>query len=207
MNGVDVDRFCADRYGDADISELKKTLSIGPAQLVALIVGRICHDKGLLELVQLAKALAARDIVFVVVGSVEPGNEAAASELFSKHNVRHIPFTADAPRYFAMADVHLLLSHREGFGNVAVEAASCGVPTIAFDVVGVKDSVAEGVSGLRVPRGDMDAVKALLEVALQDRYAFRGRFSGAREWMQGVYASERTWESFLEFFKRNGISK
>lgn len=207
VNGVDVDRFCATMHDDAEIAQLRHTLEIGPDQLVALSVGRICLDKGLVELLLLAKALSGSGIAFIVVGSVEAGNEAAASELFSMPNVRHVPFTNEVPRYFAMADLHLFLSHREGFGNVAVEAASCGVPTIAFDVVGVKDSVVDGVSGVRVPLGDVGAVKALLEEALRDRQAFRNRFSAARAWVQSRYANVRVWHAFLDFFQGMCVAK
>jgi phosphatidyl-myo-inositol dimannoside synthase len=42
----------------------------------------------------------------------------------------------------------------EGFGMVAIEAASHGVPTLAFKVGGVPDAVANGESGWLVTEGD-----------------------------------------------------
>ncbi len=39
-------------------------------------------------------------------------------------------------------------AHHEGWGTVVMEAASASVPTLAFDVAGVRDSVDNGVSGL-----------------------------------------------------------
>jgi phosphatidylinositol alpha-1,6-mannosyltransferase len=42
----------------------------------------------------------------------------------------------------------------EGFGMVAIEAAAYGVPTVAFAVGGVPDSVSDGVSGWLVDPGD-----------------------------------------------------
>ena len=207
VNGVDVTRFDSGNYGDDAINTLKQELGIAHDQLVALTVGRVCPEKGLAELIWIAEAFAGRDLVFVVVGPVESGSGAAAASLFALPNVRHVPFTTDVPRYFAMADVHLFLSHREGFGNVAVEAASCGVPTIAFDVVGVMDSVADGVSGVRVPLGNMDSVKMVLEKAMQDLPAFHSSFKGAREWVKGVYAKEHVWSSFLAFFEGGGSAK
>jgi len=38
----------------------------------------------------------------------------------------------------------------EGFGMVAIEAAACGMPTVAFLVGGVIAAVAEGVNGCLV---------------------------------------------------------
>jgi phosphatidylinositol alpha-1,6-mannosyltransferase len=46
----------------------------------------------------------------------------------------------------------------EGFGMVAIEAAACGTPTVAFPVGGVVDAVSEGKNGLLVPEGDYQAL-------------------------------------------------
>ena len=40
---------------------------------------------------------------------------------------------------------------------VAIEAAACGTPTIAFPVGGVVDAVADGVNGALVPEGQYEA--------------------------------------------------
>lgn len=48
----------------------------------------------------------------------------------------------------------------EGFGMVAIEAAACGTPTVAFPVGGVVDAVADGLSGSLVAEGDYEAFAA-----------------------------------------------
>lgn len=45
----------------------------------------------------------------------------------------------------------------EGFGMVAIEAAACGTPTIAFAVGGVVDAVNEPLSGRLIEPGDYEA--------------------------------------------------
>jgi glycosyltransferase involved in cell wall biosynthesis len=39
-------------------------------------------------------------------------------------------------------------AHHEGWGTVVMEAAGAGIPTVAYDVSGVRDSVEPGVTGL-----------------------------------------------------------
>ncbi|HVD04248.1 MAG TPA: glycosyltransferase family 4 protein [Candidatus Dormibacteraeota bacterium] len=49
------------------------------------------------------------------------------------------------------ADLLLLPGTREGWGIVAMEAASYGVPVVAYDIPGLRDAVLDGVTGLVVP--------------------------------------------------------
>jgi phosphatidylinositol alpha-1,6-mannosyltransferase len=51
----------------------------------------------------------------------------------------------------------------EGFGMVAIEAASYGLPTVAFNVGGVADAVIDGVTGRLV---DPDSYAAFAEEVL-----------------------------------------
>jgi len=53
------------------------------------------------------------------------------------------------------ADLLLLPGTREGWGMVAMEAASYGVPVVAYDIPGLRDSVLDGTTGVLVrPRPD-----------------------------------------------------
>lgn len=56
-------------------------------------------------------------------------------------------------RLVSTAWVNLHFSRSEGWCLSALEAAACGVPTVAYSVPGLRDSVSEGVSGLLVPDG------------------------------------------------------
>lgn len=54
--------------------------------------------------------------------------------------------------------VHILPSIREGWGLSVVEAAAYGIPTVGYDVVGLRDSVRDGITGLLVPSGNINAL-------------------------------------------------
>ncbi len=74
----------------------------------------------------------------------------------------------------------------EGFGMVAVEAASHGTPTVAFDCGGVSDAVVDGKNGLLVPAGNYasfnDATLRLLKQSSRDK---------ARQ-----FAAQFSWENY-----------
>jgi len=200
-NGVDTLAFSPDAVRAERIDAIRQELDLSASDFVALVVGRICSDKGLNELAQVAERMAGTRLRLVLVGSPEGDPiKMQLEELVATRGVRHVSFTTEVASYFALADVHLFLSHREGFGNVAIEAAAMGVPTIAFDVVGVRDSVENGVSGIRVPFGDVDAVVVELHKLMQDARHGQGNFTSARQWVEARFARERVWAAYADFY-------
>ena len=201
-NGICEESFSPAAVPPGRVEAIRSELGLSADDFIVLVVGRICADKGLDEIARLVGRMTGSKARLVLVGSPEGGEAASQLErLLASDLVRHVPFTREVASYFAMADVHLFLSHREGFGNVAIEAAAMGVPTIAFDVVGVRDSVADGVSGIRVPFGDVDAVVVALGGMMDDPVAARQRFSGARRWALERFARERVWAAFADFYR------
>lgn len=86
---------------------------------------------------------------------------------------------------------HLLVnpSPKEGWGLTVVEANACGVPVVASDRPGLRDSVWNGETGLLVPYGDVEAfARASLHI-LTDKELWRRMSSRAIE-----RVGELTWE-------------
>jgi len=88
-------------------------------------------------------------------------------------------------------------SVREGFGLNVVEAAAFGVPTVAYDVAGLRDSVQDGETGLLVEDGDVDGLGEALVRVLDDE-GLRLRLSkNALEYAKG-FSWDRCAEEFLK---------
>lgn len=81
-------------------------------------------------------------------------------------SVRLAGFQPNPWKYIARADLFLLTSRYEGFGNVLIEAMACGVPVIATVSPGTADIVTDGVDGVLVgahtPRAVADALSRVL---------------------------------------------
>jgi glycosyltransferase involved in cell wall biosynthesis len=58
---------------------------------------------------------------------------------------------------YSAADIFLLPTLQDNLPNTAVEALSCGVPVVAFDVGGLPEIIRDGVEGRLVPAGDIPA--------------------------------------------------
>jgi len=66
---------------------------------------------------------------------------------------------------YAISDLKLLLSEKESFGLVLLEAMACGVPCIGTDVGGIPEVISHGENGFIVPLHDVESVaKFALEI-------------------------------------------
>ena len=70
--------------------------------------------------------------------------------------------------WWRRASVAVLSSRSEGMPVSLMEAASCGVAAVATDVGGVSELVEHGVTGLVVPRGDVDQLATAIHELLVD---------------------------------------
>lgn len=191
-NGIDLTRF----------SNARRSENVGKKFTVG-VVGRICKDKGIEQVEEVVnRVMSERSSVhFLLIGSIEDDIGKASVERMVEQGIAvHIPFTNSIQDVFMSLDLHLFLSHREGFGNVAIEAAACAVPTFAFDVVGVRDSVKDGVSGLLFDfLGSSQVCNAIIDAA-NNPVDFRNRFSKSREWVSDNFEKEYVWQKYLDFY-------
>jgi glycosyltransferase involved in cell wall biosynthesis len=72
-------------------------------------------------------------------------------------------FQTNPWRYIARADVFVLTSRYEGFGNVLIEAMACGTPVVATSSPGTREIIQDGRNGLLVEQHEPRAVAEALE--------------------------------------------
>lgn len=113
-----------------------------------LMVSRLVREKDLRDLVPMARRLEAGGVPFrlVLVGD-GPLRAELETELpdavFAGHQTG-----AQLSRWYASADVFVLPSTTETFGNVVQEALASGVPAVVVDRGGPRTVIEPGVSGL-----------------------------------------------------------
>lgn len=76
--------------------------------------------------------------------------------------------TSDVLSVFAGAAVMIHTSWTESFGMALVEAQSCGIPVVAHNLEGMREVVADGVSGYLVEPGDIEGLANRIDQLLED---------------------------------------
>ena len=131
-----------------------------------VVFGRVVAHKRVDLVVRAVAAVRRRGVTLDVVGT---GSEldrvrAVVSELGLDDVVRLHGFLEDdvASGVLSEAVLHVCASDAEGWGQVVLETAAHGLPTLARDVPGMRDSVRDGVTGWLLPEPPRDTPDALV---------------------------------------------
>lgn len=119
-------------------------------------------------------------------GPLRAEYEARCRALGIADRVEFLGYRDDVPALLADTDIAVLTSIKEGIPRAALEAMAMAVPVVATRVVGTREAVQDGETGLTVELGDdaalADALARLLhDPALRRALGARGREVAARD--------------------------
>ena len=146
---------------------LRKKLKISPSSFVFVFLGRLNSDKGIHDLIN---AFISTDLKSAYLLLVGPDEENISSKF--KGNQSNIIFSGliSSPQDFlAVSDVLCLPSYREGFGNVVIEAAATGVPSIVSNIYGLSDAIVLNKTGLAHEPHDVQEITKLMKSLFNNR--------------------------------------
>ncbi len=174
-NGIDLGAFDPASQPPEKRLATRHALGLGPEHRVVGMVARFVAEKGCLDLLRAAQVVRARvpQARFVFVGPVEPWRKDAlhpgiVDEMGLSGVAHFLGHRTDVADLYAAMDVLALPSHREGFPRAPMEAAALGVPCVATDIRGCRQTVEDGVTGRLVPPHDPQALAEALSELLQD---------------------------------------
>lgn len=191
--------------GVAGPPEAPEAPRTGPGDtLNVVVVGRLSPRKGIdVALEAVARLVAAgRDVRLRVAGSTFTGYEwyedqlrARAQEPDLRGRVELLGFVHPSWPELARADVVLVPSRVEPFGNTAVEALLARRPVVASDVQGLAEIVRDGTNGVLVAPGDADALADAVarlhdDPGLRDLLATAGQEDASRRFSTARYAED-----------------
>jgi glycosyltransferase involved in cell wall biosynthesis len=172
----------------------RASLGAGPGDLLVVAVGRLHAQKRFDRMIEAFAMVRARvpeaRLAVVGTGSLRGELEGRARSLGLAERITWAGFRADTAALFAAADLFALSSDDEGLPMVVIEAMAAGLPVVATEVGSIRDLVADGETGIVVPREAAPLAEAVADLLLDaprrkrlgeaGRARVRERFSLAR---------------------------
>lgn len=156
---------------------------------VILAVGRLVRQKDyptLLSAIRLVNDKMPVNLVILGEGCLEKDLKKIVSNFKIESRVKFLGFQKNPYKFMKNADVFVLSSLSEGFGNVIVEAMACGTPVVSTNCRSGPDEIIEnGKTGILVPVGDSKLMSEAIIRILRDKVLARklsaeGRSSSER---------------------------
>lgn len=185
--GIDaLSKFNPENINSLKIEHLRESLMIKPSDFVIGYCGRLVIDKGIIELVdafiQLKKE-SDRESKLLLVGDYEERDSLPGHTIEKIRNNKDIIVTGfifkDIEYYYALMNLFILPSFREGFGTSVLEASAMKIPVLTTQVTGCIDSIIAGETGLYVSNTKESILNGIL-LLIDDKNIARFGLNGRK---------------------------
>ena len=204
-SGVDTQgKFNPQNINPEKMSLLKQKWGIDDSDWIVGYTGRLVRDKGIMELVDAFDLVKANNprLKLLLVGMFEE-RDALPQEVQNRiKNDPQIVWTdfqnEDMEYFYAMMNVYVLMSYREGFPTGTLEAQSMGVPVITTRVTGCCDSIVQGETGAFVSR-EPEELGKVIKAMSEGEITFSAERT--RLWVIDNFDNLRVWEEIKKLYE------
>lgn len=195
-NIVPVHNFVDERvyYRRDNNAELRKTYGIEEDEKVIVHISNFRKVKRIQDVIRsfslIRKAMAAK---LLLIGN---GPELTVAcelvrDLRIEDDVLFLGKQENVGELFSICDLKLLLSEKESFGLVLLEAMACGVPVIGTRIGGIPEVIVDGETGYMVEVGDTKVVAEKAVALLTDNEKLNRFRENAVRHVKENFLSER----------------
>ena len=192
-NGIDTNLYKRNKY---------------PKKLTFLFASRLLIDKGIREFIESSEKINSDNVEFKVAGDIDLINPNSLSEdefrnLKKSENIQYLGRVEykKMPELFNSSSVFVLPSYREGLPQVALEAASCGMPLILNNVTGCKECVIENENGFLTTKGDTLDLINKMNRFIKDPSLIQSMGNRSRDLIMKNFSKELIYKKFLDLYE------
>ena len=208
VNGVDLDYYHPEAISEEAKNQLRDSLQIKKEDFVFVFVGRLVIDKGVRELVKAFDALSKhhQNIKLILVGPRENAHNPKKRAMFHTINQNQkiitVGFQNDVRPYYAVSNVLMLPSYREGFPNAVLQAGAMGLPGIVSDISGCNEIIEHEVNGLLVPKKNHQELQKTMEKILVTPNFLESLQKNARNRVAESFDKSLVWKELKKEYEK-----
>lgn len=170
--GIDAtNTFNPERIEPEALIKLRSSLNISDSTFVIGYCGRLVKDKGIIELVEAFEHLKSQNqnkYKLLLVGDFEIRDAIPKQIVKRMENDSDIIITGfifeNIQYYYALMDLFILPSFREGFPTSVLEASSMKLPILTTRATGCIDSIIDGHTGYFISNTKESIIEAILNL-------------------------------------------
>lgn len=206
-NGIDIQRFNKNNIEKEKLAHLKSQLGITDNIFVIGFTGRLVRDKGIIELVDAFMLLRKKhsNIRLLLVGMLEVRDALPLNIIDRINNNPDIIATgyvenAMMEYYYALMDLFILPSYREGFPTSVLEASAMEIPVLTTKATGCIDSIIENKTGIFISHDARD-ISSAIEYFYNDEKKRLDFGKNGRSFVVNNFKQELIWNEIEKLYK------
>ena len=207
-NGIDTERFYIDSLDKPKLNDLRAKLGIKEVDFVIGFAGRLVRDKGIIELVRAYKAMRSvhPNVRLMLVGMLEIRDalpEDVVKVIQEDEGIIKTGYVgyAEIEYYYALMNVFVLASYREGFPTSVLEASSMELPVITTKATGCCDSIVDGETGFFVGHDAKEIENAIVKL-FNDKTLCDKMGKAGRQMVVNNFRNEVVWNEIEKLYKK-----
>ena len=206
INGVDVAvRFNPLLFNSINNDNSRKAIGIHSNNIIIGFVGRKVKAKGLEDLIKCWKIIDDKypNIRLLLVGPAEGYDSIASSTIDyieENDNIISLDLQWDIAKYYAIMDIFILPSYREGLPVTVLEASAMEIPVIATNISGCKEIILNKQSGLLITPGNIKEMVGSIDLLINNPQLRKEYGTLGRARMRKYYNQKQIWQETLEYY-------
>ncbi|MBU9714620.1 N-acetyl-alpha-D-glucosaminyl L-malate synthase BshA [Evansella tamaricis] len=192
-------------YSPRTGTDLKESMGIPPNQKVIVHISNFRKVKRVSDVVQTFYEIQKQvDSVLLMIGEGPeiPVIRELAKRLHIDGKIKFLGSQKGIADLLAICDLKLLLSEKESFGLVLLEAMACGVPVIGTDIGGIPEVIDHGENGYICPLGDIEQISRMSIKLLSDPDLHQRMAQKAINKVQHEFHQERIVKQYEEIYEK-----
>ncbi|KIL33204.1 N-acetyl-alpha-D-glucosaminyl L-malate synthase BshA [Bacillus subtilis] len=190
-------------YLKKNTAVIKEKHRILPDEKVVIHVSNFRKVKRVQDVIRVFRNIAGKTKAKLLLVGDGP-EKSTACELIRKYGLEdQVLMLGNQDRVeelYSISDLKLLLSEKESFGLVLLEAMACGVPCIGTNIGGIPEVIKNNVSGFLVDVGDVAAATARAMSILEDEQLSNRFTKAAIEMLENEFSSQKIVSQYEQIY-------
>ncbi|BEV37259.1 MULTISPECIES: N-acetyl-alpha-D-glucosaminyl L-malate synthase BshA [Bacillus] len=190
-------------YLKKNTTTIKEKHGILPDEKVVIHVSNFRKVKRVQDVIRVFRNIAGKTKAKLLLVGDGP-EKSTACELIRKYGLEdQVLMLGNQDRVeelYSISDLKLLLSEKESFGLVLLEAMACGVPCIGTNIGGIPEVIKNNVSGFLVDVGDVAGATARAMSILEDEQLSSRFTKAAIEMLENEFSSKKIVSQYEQIY-------